>query len=105
VRGESLAYVERPVADYERVCAGEGFSLVETRQLRVAASEAVSTRLRRRLNRSGRDEGDSVSALNVGVETAVLPLTRLLDRARPQRRGLTLMAFARETPAQRPDPA
>jgi ubiquinone/menaquinone biosynthesis C-methylase UbiE len=30
VRGESLAYVERPVADYERVCAGEGFSLVET---------------------------------------------------------------------------
>jgi SAM-dependent methyltransferase len=98
-RGESLAYVERPVADYQRICAAYGFSLSAQAPLGVAVSEELATRMRRYLNPRGRREGDPVTRLNTVAETAALPLTRVLDKAIGQRRGLTLMVFQPESPA------
>jgi SAM-dependent methyltransferase len=87
--------VLRPVEDYVRFCAQNGFELVEAEMLGVYASERAAGGLRRVLNRPPLKPGEPISRVNDVAERVALPPTRLLDAVIPQPRGLTKMVLRR----------
>lgn len=95
VRDEGYAFVLRPADEYVRVCEANGFRFTGAEPLRVAASEWVADRLRRKLNPRSRAEGDPVTPMNRRIERGVLPVTKVLDRVVTGRRGLMMLSFER----------
>jgi SAM-dependent methyltransferase len=85
----------RPVSEYASVCALSGFRLVKADVLPIHASESAANFIGAALPRNRR-EGTPKSGAQVLLETAALPLTKVLDHAITPRGGLTRMVFERQ---------
>jgi SAM-dependent methyltransferase len=93
------SFFPRAVGEYADSCAKGGFALVDTQYLETFASHYLFAFLSTRLDKQRTAEGEGFSRLHWGVETAMQPLTRQLDRVIRRPGGeLTLMVFERQRP-------
>ncbi len=94
--GDYGSFFSRSVGEYSDACAKEGFVLKDTQFLRTYASHFLFTFLKTRLDKGRTSEGEGFSRLHWGLETALQPVTRQLDRVVRRPDGeLTLMRFER----------
>lgn len=83
----------RPVGYYVSLFVQYGFTLEENSFLKLQASYYVCGAIRRLFNSRNRAEGQPVSKLSYILETVFLPVTKLLDKIIPARRGLGMLYF------------
>jgi ubiquinone/menaquinone biosynthesis C-methylase UbiE len=95
--GQYQNYYGRPLSWYAEVCAGHGFSLMDTQRLETFISNSVSGVLYRVLSRDRTSEGSPFSKAHRALEGLSLPITRRLDRLFKSPGELTLMRFRRQT--------
>src|SRR4029077_5606186 len=86
----------RPVSEYASICATRGFGLVKADVLPIHASETAANFIGAAIPLRNRREGTPKSGIQVLLETAALPLTKVLDQAITPRGGLTRMVFERQ---------
>lgn len=90
------SYFPRSVGDYAGSCAQGCFTLVDMQYLETFVSHYLFALLSAKLDKQRTGEGSNFSTLHWGIESALLPLTRELDRVVRRPGGLTLMVFARQ---------
>ena len=98
--GQYGSFFSRSVGEYVDACTKDGFVSTDTQFLHTYVSHFVFTFLKTRLDKQRTTEGEGFSRLHWGLETALQPLTRQLDRVIRRPGGeLTLMRFDRQQPA------
>ena len=85
----------RPPEYYAGILGEHGFGHVGTDMIATAASYYVCGALRKGLNPGTREEGQPLSALSLGLQRALLPVTKAFDTVIPHRRDLARMRFRR----------
>lgn len=94
--GDYGTFFSRSVGEYSDACAKNGFVLKDTQYLQTFVSHAMFSFLKVRLDKGRTAEGEGFSRLHWGLETALQPVTRQLDRVIHRPGGeLTLMRFER----------
>lgn len=88
--------VGRPVSYYEELFKTNGFSLKSAEFLKIQASYFVCGAIRKIFNSKKRKEGEPVSRLSYFLESASLPITKLIDPLIPSHRDLGMLRFRAE---------
>lgn len=85
----------RPPEYYAGILGEHGFELVATDMIDTVASYYVCGALRKGLNPGTREEGQPLTPLSLGLQRALLPVTKALDKVLTHRRDLARMRFRR----------
>ena len=88
----------RPPEYYAGILGEHGFRHVGTDMIDTVASYYVCGALRKGLNPSTREEGQPLTPLSLGLQRALLPVTKVLDTILTHRRDLARMRFRRTAP-------
>ena len=96
VKGDDLCK-GRPVQYYADICSANGFELSGVQFLNIQASYLMSGAVRKGLNPSSRSEGEPLNKMSVGIQNALLPLTRILDNIFKTKREVAKLTFRRKT--------
>jgi 2-polyprenyl-3-methyl-5-hydroxy-6-metoxy-1,4-benzoquinol methylase len=94
-RMEAATNTGRTVNEYTAIFAANGFFLQTTRYAHIHISYAVCGMARKIFNRGSRREAERVSRFSAGVQKAILPVTKQLDKLFRQKRDLAMLHFKR----------
>jgi ubiquinone/menaquinone biosynthesis C-methylase UbiE len=98
-RKETPTNTGRTLNEYAAIFAANGFCLQTTRFANIHISYAVCGMARKIFNRGSRREAERVSRFSAGVQKAILPVTKQLDKLFRQKRDLAVLHFKRINPA------
>ena len=96
IRGSELR-LARPIQYYASVAEESGYSLVESRMIRIIASYYVSGAIRKIFNPSTRVEGQPSTWLANILQSITLPITKLIDPYIGIERDLAMMRFTKSS--------
>ena len=94
IAGDDLC-LGRPVRYYAEMLEQEGFVLAETEFINIHASYLMAGSIRKGLNPKWREEGEPLNSLSLGLQSALLPLNKQLDRVMTRDRDLARLSFRR----------
>ena len=94
IAGDELCF-GRPVNYYADMLEQAGFVLVDTEFINIHASYLVAGSIRKGLNSKQREEGEPLNGLSLGLQRALLPLSKRLDRVMTRNRDLARLSFRR----------
>jgi SAM-dependent methyltransferase len=83
----------RPIEYYNSLFKENGFNLVQTEFLQIQASYIVCGIIRKVFNLRNRKEGEPISKISSNLQTAILPVTRVIDKMLPSNRDLGMLSF------------
>ncbi|NJC25833.1 class I SAM-dependent methyltransferase [Neolewinella antarctica] len=94
IAGDELC-MGRPVGYYEDLFRKGGFGLKETEFINIHSSYLVAGATRKLLNPKVREEGEPLTKLSLGIQAALMPLTKQLDSVLTTKRDLARLSFTR----------
>ena len=94
IAGDDLC-LGRPVRYYAQMLEQEGFVLADTEFINIHASYLMAGSIRKGLNSKRREEGEPLNSLSLGLQSALLPLSKQLDRVMTRDRDLARLSFRR----------
>jgi ubiquinone/menaquinone biosynthesis C-methylase UbiE len=90
----------RPVEYYSKLFKENGFTLTETHFLSIQASYFFCGTIRKIFNRKDRKEGEPISRISYILQSAVLPVTRVIDKLVSTKRDLCMLRFRKNIEQQ-----
>jgi ubiquinone/menaquinone biosynthesis C-methylase UbiE len=98
-RMESATNTGRTVNEYAAIFAANRFCLQSTRYAHIHISYGACGIVRKIFNSRSRREAERVSRFSAGVQKAILPVTKQLDKLFRRKRDLAMLHFKRINPA------
>ncbi len=94
IAGDELC-LGRPVGYYGDLFKAEGFDLVGTEFINIHASYLMAGTIRKVLNPKEREEGQPLTPFSLGLQEALLPLSKRMDKVMHKNRDLAKLSFRR----------
>ncbi len=94
IKGDSLC-VGRPTSYYAELFGQHGFKLLATEYINIRVSYWVCGAIRKLLNSSARQEGESLNAPSVFLQNITLPITKILDKIFKSKKDIGKLVFKR----------
>ena len=94
IKGDELC-MGRPITHYAKLCANHGFKLFSSDILDIRVSYYMAGFTRKVLNPGSRTEGEPLNGFSLGVQKALMPVTKGLDKIFKGNRDLAVMVFHR----------
>lgn len=95
LKGDELC-VGRPVEYYNAICEQEGFEIKDVQFINIQSSYLVSGAAGKLFSPKNRKEGQKLSTVSELLQSATLPLTKVLDKVFKVERDLAKLEFKRK---------
>ncbi len=95
IAGDELC-LGRPVSYYADLFQAEGFDLLGTEFINIHASYFMAGTIRKVLNPKERQEGEPLNSFSLGLQEALLPLSKRMDKVVRKDRDLAKLSFRRK---------